>query len=337
MVVIEANMLENADIYLYLNYLLPLFEGASVVITTAFIIFRLPFLRHGLHYSGHNKLGRVFLLAFFSLMAIYATHSGMIISPDHSLHAVPWSYDAGLSPNEAIINFRDLVVVSAGLVGGLLTGAIVGAIAGFERYQLGGFSALSCALASLLSGILAGLVQQLYKGRISPIIGSLTGGLSVALQMSLIIIFAEPFSAAIHLVSQIVFPVLLITTSGCYLFIRIIQVIEGDRLGMQAYYNAQIEPHFLMNTLNAIRSLIRIDPKKARHYITRLGEFMRETQQYACKERVSIADELAQAQRYIDFQQLRFPNKLTYQIQIEDESLLRNKIPPRTLLTLGNL
>jgi two-component system sensor histidine kinase LytS len=103
---------------------------------------------------------------------------------------------------------------------------------------------------------------------------------------------------------------------------------------MQAYYNAQIEPHFLMNTLNAIRSLIRINPEKARSYVTYLGEFMRETQQYARKEHVSLANEIAQAQRYMDFQRLRFPNKITYHIHCIDKNLLTNTVPPRTLLTL---
>ncbi len=318
----------------YLNYLLPLLEGASVVITTAFIVFRLPFLRQNLRYLGHNKMGVLFLLAFFSLMAIYGTHSGMIILPDNSLRSVPWSYDTGLQKNEAIVNFRDLVAVSAGLVGGPLIGFIVGAIAGFERYLLGGFTAEACGVASLVSGILAGQVQRFYRDKITATIAAITGIVAVLLQMLLILIIAQPFSNALHLVGQIIFPVLLITAGGCYLFLHIIQVIEGDRLKMQAYYNAQIEPHFLMNTLNAIRSLIRIDPAKARHYVTHLGEFMRETQRYARKECVSLSNELMQAQRYMNFQLLRFPNKIEYSIASIDKTLLDSLLPPRTLLTL---
>ncbi len=317
----------------YLNYLLPLLEGASVVITTAFIVFRLPFLRQNLRYLGHNKAGVLFLLAFFSLMAIYGTHSGMIISPDGSLHSVPWSYDSGLQKDEAIINFRDLVVVSAGLVGGPLIGLIVGAVAGIERYQLGGFTAEACAVASLLSGILAGQVQRI-SNKMTVLIAAMTGSFAVLLQMLLILLITDLFSSALHLVAQIMLPVLLITTAGCYLFILIIQLVEGDRLKMQAYYNAQIEPHFLMNTLNAIRSLIRVDPAKARAYVTSLGEFMRETQRYARKEYVSLRNELAQVQRYMDFQLLRFPHKIDYKVVDLDESLLENTLPPRTLLTL---
>lgn len=320
----------------YLNYVLPLIEGASVMITVAFIVFRFPFLRQPLfHNEQHNPAGRVFLLLFFSVLAIYGTHSGMIVSLEHDLRAVPWTVlDIALQDNEAIINFRDLVIVSAALVGGFRVGLIVGLVAALERYQLGGFTALACALASVLSGVLAGMVQRFFVTRITPLIASITGSIAVLLQMLLILLLSPSFDDALLIVKQIVLPMWLITASGCYLFIYVMQIIDSDRAKHLAYFNAQIEPHFLMNTLNAIRSLTRSDPKKARDYITHLGEFMQETQRYAREDCVTINDELGQAQRYMDFQQLRFPQKINYDITHIDPTLLATKLPPRTLLTL---
>jgi two-component system sensor histidine kinase LytS len=146
-------------------------------------------------------------------MAIYGTHSGMIISPDNSFRSVPWSYNAGLQADEAIINFRDLVVVSAGLVGGPVIGLIVGAIAGLERYFLGGFTAEACALSSFLSGIIAGQIQRINT-KITLFLATITGTVSVLLQILLILTITPSFSNALDLVEQIIFPVFLITVGG---------------------------------------------------------------------------------------------------------------------------
>ncbi|MGH8594497.1 MAG: LytS/YhcK type 5TM receptor domain-containing protein [Gammaproteobacteria bacterium] len=50
--------------------------------------------------------------------------------------------------NEAVMNFCDLFVIAAGLIGGPVCGSIVGVLAGLERYALGGLSAAPCAMSS---------------------------------------------------------------------------------------------------------------------------------------------------------------------------------------------
>ncbi|MGH8608660.1 MAG: LytS/YhcK type 5TM receptor domain-containing protein [Gammaproteobacteria bacterium] len=46
------------------------------------------------------------------------------------------------------MNFCDLFVIAAGLIGGPVCGSIVGVLAGLERYALGGLSAAPCAMSS---------------------------------------------------------------------------------------------------------------------------------------------------------------------------------------------
>lgn len=139
---------------------------------------------------------------------------------------------------------------------------------------------------------------------------------------------------AIQLVQKTTLPMWLINAGGCYLLIYVIRSLDSERREKLAYFRAQIEPHFLLNTLNAIRSLIRIDPDAARQYVTRFGRFMQATQRYATEYTVTINEELKQLERYVDFQQLRFPKKISISTDISKDFPTDYKLPPRTLLTL---
>lgn len=119
-------------------YLFPLVEGACVVITFAFVTFRIPVLRQGLLQYPHSILGTSLLLVLFSAFSIYGTYAGMVISPSQ-LPTPLLGYPTGtLEQGAAILNFRDMPVVAAGLLMGPWVGLGVGSIAGFERYLHGG-------------------------------------------------------------------------------------------------------------------------------------------------------------------------------------------------------
>ncbi|MGH7711278.1 MAG: sensor histidine kinase [Gemmatimonadaceae bacterium] len=83
----------------------------------------------------------------------------------------------------------------------------------------------------------------------------------------------------------------------------------------------QLNPHFFFNTLNAISTLIverRNDDAAA--MIARLGEFLRATLRRDVLTRVSLADELGFAQRYLDIEQIRFEDRLTVQIDMTEDA-----------------
>ncbi|MBR2521692.1 MAG: histidine kinase, partial [Coriobacteriales bacterium] len=68
---------------------------------------------------------------------------------------------------------------------------------------------------------------------------------------------------------------------------------------------AQINPHFLFNTINTIASLIRTDPMKARDLLREFAVFYRRTLE-SSQDNITIELELAQTLRYLRFEIARF-------------------------------
>jgi LytS/YehU family sensor histidine kinase len=84
----------------------------------------------------------------------------------------------------------------------------------------------------------------------------------------------------------------------------------------------EIEPHFLFNTLNAITALVRLkENSRALEMLVGLGDFMRSNLDRPHDQLVTLATEIAWAQRYIALQQARFGERLKVQYQIADECL----------------
>jgi anti-sigma regulatory factor (Ser/Thr protein kinase) len=84
----------------------------------------------------------------------------------------------------------------------------------------------------------------------------------------------------------------------------------------------EIEPHFLFNTLNAITALVRLkDNSRAVEMLVGLGDFMRSNLDRPHDQLVTLATEIAWAQRYIALQQARFGERLKVQYQVADECL----------------
>ena len=96
---------------------------------------------------------------------------------------------------------------------------------------------------------------------------------------------------------------------------------------------AQIHPHFFFNSLNAISSLIRSNPDKARLLLVQLSSFFRSNMQGARQMLISLAKEIEHIEAYLAIEQARFPDKFHVHFEI-DEELLDVQIPPFTLQPL---
>ena len=84
----------------------------------------------------------------------------------------------------------------------------------------------------------------------------------------------------------------------------------------------EIEPHFLFNTLNAITALVRLkENSRAVEMLVGLGDFMRGNLDRPHDQLVTLATEIAWAQRYIALQQARFGDRLKVEYHIADECL----------------
>ena len=80
---------------------------------------------------------------------------------------------------------------------------------------------------------------------------------------------------------------------------------------------AQINPHFLFNSLNSISALTAVDPARAREMCIRLSEFLRSTLGLGDKTSISLGEELALIKIYLDIEQVRFGARLRVEREIQ--------------------
>jgi signal transduction histidine kinase len=90
---------------------------------------------------------------------------------------------------------------------------------------------------------------------------------------------------------------------------------------------AQIEPHFLFNTLANVASLIDAAPDKARAMLERLIELLRASLASSRATRTRLEDELRLVRAYLDILALRMGPRLTYSIELEP-GLAGCEVPP---------
>jgi two-component system LytT family sensor kinase len=112
---------------------------------------------------------------------------------------------------------------------------------------------------------------------------------------------------------------------------------EKEKLLMQAAYNsevnalkAQIQPHFLFNTLNSISASVPKEMEHTREMIAKLADTFRYSLQASEQEWISLEEELDFTKTTLDLEKERLKKRLTVVYNI-DESLLGIKIPPMLL------
>ena len=96
---------------------------------------------------------------------------------------------------------------------------------------------------------------------------------------------------------------------------------------------AQIEPHFLFNTLSNVISLIRTDPDRAESTLVNLTQFLRSTLKRSRETTAALADELNIIRAYLQIQQTRMGERLSFTIDA-DTSLQQAAFPPLLLQPL---
>lgn len=81
----------------------------------------------------------------------------------------------------------------------------------------------------------------------------------------------------------------------------------------------QLQPHFLFNSLNVLKTLIKNQPDNAEIYIKRLSDFLRASVQYDNVNTVKFEEELKLSLDYIEMQKIRFGNSIHFKAEISDE------------------
>ena len=83
----------------------------------------------------------------------------------------------------------------------------------------------------------------------------------------------------------------------------------------------QLQPHFLFNTLNAISALIPAEARQARRMVARLGDLLRIALEHEETQEVSLREELAFLEPYLEIEQARLEDRLTVVMEIAPETL----------------
>ena len=84
---------------------------------------------------------------------------------------------------------------------------------------------------------------------------------------------------------------------------------------------AELQPHFLFNTLHAISSLVHTNPDGADRMISRLSDLLRLTFDRSGAPRISLSEELEFLQKYLEIEQTRFADRLSVRFEIDPETL----------------
>lgn len=114
---------------------------------------------------------------------------------------------------------------------------------------------------------------------------------------------------------------------------------ENSRLSLVAKQaqldnlSSQLNPHFLFNSLNSIKSLVIENPKNARRAIDLLSDLLRSSLYEKDKDLITIKDELSLVQDYIELEKMRFEERLQLEITI-DKTLMNFKIPTLSIQLL---
>jgi two-component system, LytTR family, sensor histidine kinase LytS len=84
---------------------------------------------------------------------------------------------------------------------------------------------------------------------------------------------------------------------------------------------AQMDPHFLFNMLNTIKSLIRTTPDTSRQLITQLAKYLRKNMQNVNQDLIKIKEELEHVEIYLNLIKARVGDRLHVEWDLEDDCL----------------
>jgi len=96
---------------------------------------------------------------------------------------------------------------------------------------------------------------------------------------------------------------------------------------------AQVQPHFLFNALNALAYLIETDPMAAQRFTGRLADMLRYTVEAGKRQAVPLADEIGFVEDYLGVARERYENPLHFRYR-GDPALLMASVPPLLLQPL---
>lgn len=127
---------------------------------------------------------------------------------------------------------------------------------------------------------------------------------------------------------------------GCHYYqehqdgaIERMQLRTAAREAELAALKAQLNPHFLFNSLNVIRAMIPHSLPAPREAVTSLSELLRASLQHGAEERISLARELEMVDHYLGLERIRHEERLHVE-RVVEPAALECEIPPFAVQTL---
>lgn len=242
----------------------------------------------------------------------------------------------------AISATRNIVVVTGAILFGRRVGIIALIMAFLHRLiiDLHTLSMYIELLQFLVVSLMAIILQPKIKKE-KRTLASLAICVGSVILVAIIILLSENDNEAIMEFVKIYTIPMLFSQLGVVLFMQVFQGIQNQRVILDQEkeieklntkiakaelkaLQAQINPHFLFNTLNAISILIKRDPQQAKNMIFKLSHYLRYNLELK-NGLIDISKEIEQVKVYLEIEQIRFKDKLEVIYDIDED--INVKVP----------
>nr|WP_132927095.1 sensor histidine kinase [Sodalis ligni] len=235
------------------DMLLAVYERAALMLICLFLLTRTRQFRQLLQKEQHTGQELLAVTAIFSLFAIFSTYSGIHVEG-------------------SLVNVRIIAVMSGGILFGPWVGITTGIIAGVHRYliDINGPTSVPCLISSVVAGFVSGYIKLKIIKEHRWGIGIIGGMLCECLTMLLVVLWAQPMSLGLDIVSKIAMPMILGGVS-IGMIVLLVQGVEDEReviAARQAKLALDIANktlpyfrHINSESLNTICDIIRTDIK----------------------------------------------------------------------------
>ncbi|GAB6188973.1 sensor histidine kinase [Marinitoga arctica] len=177
------------------NISLVLLERVSLILVITYIIFQTYFIKKLFGKTLVAK-NRIILGIIGGLLGILGTIFGV-------------------KYNGAIVNYRDIGVILAGMLGGIPSGIIAALISATHRLFIGGITAIPCFFGTLTAGIISGLISQYYGRKHFTFFRALFYTIVIEIiHLTYVLIMVKPFNLAYDITFNILFPMVITNALG---------------------------------------------------------------------------------------------------------------------------
>src|SRR5262249_23183253 len=107
--------------------------------------------------------------------------------------------------------------------------------------------------------------------------------------------------------------------------------LELNQLNSKVLH-AQLNPHFIFNALASVKNIIREHPEMASTYLSKFSALMRQVLENTREEKISLQEEIAMLENYMQLEALRLHNGFDYEIIIDKTVDAANTMIPPLIL-----